>query len=191
MLKINYSTTGLTKQQVTAVKTYQQIKNFPDTWKQDDWRDTENDGVTRCGAKLCYLGHVAQNDSGQWATNDPYSSHFSHLIVRNGDAPSAVEYMTIDLEGYDTVSIPVVSVMNRAAGILGLTEEEADELARPGNDLTVLRELIMRYLNVDPEDGMLVHEEISFPERLTNRPDCDYHVSQAGCPGCRWDREHA
>lgn len=188
---------GLTPQQVTAVRTYQQIKMQPQTWKQEEWRDTGSDDdeedydPTRCGSKLCFLGHVANNDAGQWATDDAYDSHFSYLIARKGDDSESIDYMDIDLTGFNTVSIPVTPVMNRAATILGISLDAADDISAPGNTLWKIRELIKKHLKVDPETGKAIKEpvKIDVVKPLTSRPECDYDVPYTDCPGCLWDKK--
>jgi hypothetical protein len=188
-----FSLYGLTEEQKIAVRTYQQIKMLPNIWKQDEWRDTEGyeetGDKTRCGAKLCFLGHVASNDFGQWATDDPDNSHFSDLIVREGDEMSDVEYLTISLSGFNAVDIPVISVMNRAASILGISKSEASDLSAPGNSLGDLRSYIKSYLNVDPENGNPVKTYKNEMSILGDRPK-NHQASFGGCSLCNWERDH-
>ena len=70
--------TNLTEEQQRAVRAYQQIRDFPNTWNQARWRD-ENTPVApnKCGAKLCFAGHVVFQNGAVSVTNDPGSGFYS------------------------------------------------------------------------------------------------------------------
>jgi hypothetical protein len=142
---------GLSPAQMEAVIAYQAILSNPDFWNQSLWREPGRYD-TRCGAKLCFFGHIAAREGFFPFPADDYS--YNHLLLAEEDDPSeyvvnAFRYM----KDGSRIIIPGVSILNRVKRILGISNLAASELSAAGNDLETIRSLVIEYLRVDPETG--------------------------------------
>lgn len=198
--------TQLTKGQRAAVTAYQQIKLNPQSWNQNAWRsaatDEDEDGdtcsTTRCGARLCFMGQVVQNDGARWFTDNPDEDYFQYMHVRDGDDIEDLTWVHTYLKNSETVKTPVISVLPRATQILGFPRGDsgAYTISRGENTLDDLRRYIKEFMYVDPENGMLLDgygNPIKNYENellaLGKRPE---HSSDVyNCPSCTWtDKKH-
>lgn len=73
----------------------------------------------RCRSGCCFAGHAALLSGARWASNNSNAAD-----VKAGDGH------------------PLEMVWERAARVLGLTGEEADDLFSPGNKLDDLRRIV-------------------------------------------------
>jgi hypothetical protein len=110
------------------VAIYQHIKAHPETWKQDVYAERID-----CGTAYCVAG---------WA------------VTRAGDElvwPEGAKLAQFVVVGSGHEKIKV-----RAAHLLGLTEDQADDLFDAVNDLYDIREIITDITGVDPEQPSAV-----------------------------------
>lgn len=104
------------------LRTLEHIETHPEEWVQSSWR---------CDTVMCFAGHAATIDGGQWAT---HRVDTSHLIERPGDR-SDREYGAP--EG-------MIHAADRARHILGLDCRQADALFDSDNTLDDLRAHVYR-----------------------------------------------
>jgi hypothetical protein len=123
-------------------RTLAHIEALPDGtgWEQ---------GSYRCNTGMCFAGWAAELGGGVWAT-DATDQYASMLIPEPGDELGRIE--TMPTHGQ------VVYAPRRAERILGLTDDQADRLFDPDNDLSVLREIVAEliyrthYVTIEPLD---------------------------------------
>jgi hypothetical protein len=170
--------TTLTKEQAIAVKYYQIIRDHPETWDQSTWRNLDSAAEeyprpgsscpkNRCGAKLCFFGHIAEGEGGRWVSDNALSSFASSLFAESADPSDSVQMFDVNQDSYPgrTISIPYVSVEVRVARLLGFDDPEDDavmDLYDGENELEDLRDKIMDYLGVDPDSGELVDDDCKY-----------------------------
>jgi hypothetical protein len=167
----------LSPEQRLAVNAYQAILREPDTWRQAWWRGPD----TRCGARLCFYGHIA-NETGTWIF-PPDSAESYLLYPEENDSYENIITTAMTLRDGNSIRIPAITVESRVERLLGVSGQVSSFLYKPGNTLEDLQSYIMRYLRVNPVTGELLSDR-----RM--RPDCDFHLWEDVCPGCIWDKEY-
>lgn len=100
-------------------ETLAHIEAEPRKWYQPDWR---------CGTGMCFAGWAVTLAGGQWK-HGPDEAGSDLLVVEPGDSE-------FDRRVGSTMA------MTRAQRLLGLTEDQADELFDGSNDLDNLRRIV-------------------------------------------------
>lgn len=112
--------------------TMQHIETHPEEWNQHRWR---------CGTAACYAGRAVLLDGGTWDTDadsaDPY------LVARDTD-PVVETWPSLNGSGHR-----VIHVNDRARHILGLTNEQANNLFYSANTLDDLRAQVAAIIGLD------------------------------------------
>src|SRR5882672_2525517 len=115
---------------------YKQIKTHPETWQQGTWainfdlmRERGQEGVqeVNCGTACCIAGHAVARAGYEFV----WPNH------------SAQTELAIDGDG----NLRLIETL--AAEILGLDENQADELFSAANELDEIRELIIEFTGED------------------------------------------
>jgi hypothetical protein len=108
-----------------------QIEAHPETWNQDEWR---------CESGMCVAGWVAEMAGGQWLTSDPGamgsapSVHFLRRWALIATPEDDTEFVRV-IDGTG-----VIQAGNRASRLLGLTQDQADDLFSEENDLQDIKD---------------------------------------------------
>lgn len=105
-------------------QTLGQIEAHPETWYQAEYR---------CESGLCFAGWTCQLSGGTWAS-DPEGALASYLIAEPDDGKGVFSH-----EGRR-----IISAENRAMRLLGLDEDQADELFYGRNTLADLRRMVTK-----------------------------------------------
>lgn len=99
-----------------------QIEQHPETWRQS---------ALRCETGMCVAGHGADLAGGRWATGR--SDDFAGYLLPEEDDPPG------DVWDYPFLDGPLVAAWNRAKRLMGLTDDQADDLFAIGNTLADIR----------------------------------------------------
>lgn len=102
-------------------RTLAHIEAHPGDWEQANWR---------CSSGMCFAGLAVDLDGGVWVSG-PESYGRDMVVADAGDL--------LDHVHYDVHASPTVTAETRARRILGLTQDQADTLFSPINDLDDLR----------------------------------------------------
>lgn len=154
--KSGFNKSLLSREQQLAVDAWKFIAANPGSWHQGAWRSEGTGGEkTRCGAKLCWGGHVAVLDGGKFIVNDAESLYGDRLLADPNEKHS--DDWDLDFAGA-TFEISTITVFNRLRNIFeGVLEyREIEDLVGGNNTLDQLKDLIIKYLRVNPETGELV-----------------------------------
>lgn len=106
-------------------QTLDYIEDHPLDWDQARWH---------CGTVCCFAGRAALLNGAEWAQIHGMSATRSVAVVARDDDPAG---HVRESDGCRFVHVEV-----RAARVLGLTLEQAQDLFDPANSLDDLRELV-------------------------------------------------
>lgn len=104
-------------------QTLAHIEANPLTWEQTSFR---------CGTGMCFAGWAAQLSGCTWLTNDPDDMYGDFVIAEPDD-----EQVSDEVDGKQ-----VIGVRFRAARVLGIDLDRAEELFEAHNELDDLRDLV-------------------------------------------------
>ncbi|MEV4093849.1 hypothetical protein [Streptosporangium saharense] len=102
-------------------RTLEQIENHPETWCQADYR---------CGSGMCFAGWTCQLAGGTWAADS--EAPLGECLIAE---PDEEETFTHD-------DLLLISAHTRARRLLGLDEQQADELFYGRNTPADLRRMV-------------------------------------------------
>lgn len=110
----------------------QYIHDHPETWVQNRWH---------CETGMCFAGHAASMTGGVW-TEVPYKDRLVYVPEDGAVMGSVREYGTWPAD--------------RAQRVLGLTDEQGDQLFRYDNDMLAIDLVIADILDgwEEPRQGM-------------------------------------
>lgn len=120
----------------------EQIEKEPDRWNQSYWlmdyprqRATDDDGsiIINCETAFCFAGWAATLEGGKWMTG-------GELLAEQADIDWGTSVYTEHYHGRN-----LVSAFDRAARLLGLTDDQADELFYSNNTIADLRQIVARF----------------------------------------------
>lgn len=120
-------------------QTLEQIETHPETWYQNAYR---------CNTGMCFAGWAAELAGGKWLSS-PGGAVSDLLIAEPDDGEDA-------LYRGDVLSIDASA---RAKRVLGIDEDQAEDLFAAGNDLDELREIVTdlltesHYVTIEPISG--------------------------------------
>lgn len=138
-------------------KVLHQIETEPGTWFQ---------GAYRCGTGMCFAGWAAQLAGGRWASGDGEG-----LIAEEGED----SYTCAD-------GTKIVGAHSRGMRVLGLDDDQADELFDGTNDLDAIRQTVTELIaqvhhvtiRIVPSDELIIGEALPDGrpplEVMENRP---------------------
>lgn len=157
------------------------IETNPEVWDQGEWR---------CDTGMCFAGWTGELAGGKWIT-EADSMFAPYMVVERDDHLDHVRYLSE--VGY------AVDVEERATRLLGLTEDQADDLFTSANyKLDMLREeaaaLIVQVRHVTirlvPADELQLDEAMPSGrapmEIVEHRPGQPpyLHGTERGTPAC-------
>ncbi|WP_084963292.1 hypothetical protein [Thermoactinospora rubra] len=106
------------------------IEAHPETWNQK---------VYRCKSGMCFAGWAAELAGGRWITQDPTAPFSLYLAADRDDDPDYVR--EFPLVGR------VIDVDDRARQVLGLDDDQADELFSADNGIDDIRRIVGELIN--------------------------------------------
>lgn len=98
------------------------IEAHPQTWEQRTYR---------CGTGMCFAGWASELAGGKWLTSDPDDDYAEYLLAEPGEPFAQERQGTL-----------TVSVESRARRVLGLDEEQADDLFYGYNNRDDMRSIV-------------------------------------------------
>lgn len=104
-------------------RTLDHIKANPQEWDQHVYREIKPD----CGTAMCFAGWTAELAGGKWKDTDGYLSDILEAVPE--------DYVKDVHEG-------LVDAHARAQRLLGLTDEEAEDLFHPSNNLAYIEQAV-------------------------------------------------
>jgi hypothetical protein len=123
-------------------QTLNYIKEHPQEWNQKEWR---------CGTTYCFAGTAVKLDGGEFVSEDS-----PRVYARPEEFnPARWAYC----------GFPTIEIYSRAVNILGLTDEQADNLFAPNNNLTDLEYKVNELIGTEVPEEPETPETPETPER--------------------------